>query len=184
LIGGDDFDNRTLNYFADRFQKKFKSDLRQSPRALRTLLTVCVRAKRTLSTAATASVICDLLNEGHDFMDNISCAMFENLNDELFRSTMTPVAQVLREANMAMGDVPDIVLVGGSSRIPRVQQLLQDFFNGKQPYRGVDPDEGVASGAAVQAAIIKSKALILSFRRTFCFLMLRRCRERPTGREA
>ena len=88
-------------------------------------------------------------------MDNISHAMFENLNDELFRSTMNPVAQVLRDANMSKSDVTDIVLVGGSSRIPRVQQLLQDFFNCKQPCRGVDPDETVAYGAAVQAAIIK-----------------------------
>jgi L1 cell adhesion molecule like protein len=154
-LGGEDFDNRMVNFFADRFQKKFKSDLRQSPRALRTLRTACERAKRTLSTATTASIICDSLYEGHDFMDNISRAMFENLNDELFRSTMTPVAQVLRDANMSKSDVTDIVLVGGSSRIPRVQQLLQDFFNGKQPCRGVDPDEAVAYGAAVQAAIIK-----------------------------
>jgi molecular chaperone DnaK (HSP70) len=132
-----------------------QEDLRQSPRALRTLLTAC---------EANTFDSCDSLDEGHDFMDNISRAMVENLNDEFFRSTMTPVAQILREANMVKGDVTDIVLVGGSSRILRVQQLLQDFFNGKQPYRGVDPDEGVASGAAVQATIIKSKALLLSFR--------------------
>ena len=154
-LGGEDFDNRMVNYFADRFQKKYKCDLRQSPRALRTLRTACERAKRTLSTATTASIICDSLYEGHDFMDNISRAMFENLNDELFRSTMDPVAQVLKDAKMSKSDVTDIVLVGGSSRIPRVQQLLQDFFNGKQPCRGVDPDEAVAYGAAVQAAIIK-----------------------------
>mgnify|MGYP001034071426 FL=1 len=154
-LGGEDFDSRLVNYFADRFQKKFKCDLRQSPRALRTLRTACERAKRTLSTAATASIVCDSLYEGHDFMDNISRAMFENLNDELFRSTMNPVSQVLKDAKMSKSDVTDIVLVGGSSRIPRVQQLLQEFFNGKQPCRGVDPDEAVAYGAAVQAAIIK-----------------------------
>jgi L1 cell adhesion molecule like protein len=124
-LGGEDFDNRMVNFFADGFQTKFESDLRQSPRALRTLRTACERAKRTLSTATTASIICDSLYEGHDFMDNISRAMFENLNDELFRSTITPVGQVLRDANMSKGDVTDIVLVGGSSRIPRVQQLLQ-----------------------------------------------------------
>jgi L1 cell adhesion molecule like protein len=152
LIGGEDFDNRMVNYFAARFQKKFKSDLRQSPRVLNTLPIVCERVKQTLSIAATALIICDSLDEDHDFMDNISRAMFKNLNDELFRSTMTPVAQVLREANMAKSDVTDIVLVGGSSRIPRVQQMLQDFFNGKQPCSGVDRDEAVASGAAVQAA--------------------------------
>jgi len=154
-LGGEDFDNRLVNYFADRFQKKFKCDLRNSPRALRSLRTACERAKRTLSTAATASIVCDSLYEGHDFMDNISRANFENLNDELFRKTMEPVAKVLQDAKISKSDVTDIVLVGGSSRIPRVQQLLQDFFNGKQPCRGVDPDEAVAYGAAVQAAIIK-----------------------------
>ena len=154
-LGGEDFDNRMVNYFADRFQKKFKCDLRQSPRALRTLRTACERAKRTLSTATTASIVCDSIYEGHDFMDNISRAMFENLNDDLFRSTMNPVAQVLKDANMSKNDITDIVLVGGSSRIPRVQKLLQDFFNGKKPCHGVDPDEAVAYGAAVQAAIIK-----------------------------
>lgn len=154
-LGGEDFDNRMVNFLADRFQKKFKCDLRQSPRALRTLRTACERAKRTLSTATNASIVCDSLYEGHDFIDSISRAMFENLNDELFRSTLNPVAQVLQDAKMSKSDVTDIVLVGGSSRIPRVQQLLQDFFNGKQPCRGVDPDEAVAYGAAVQAAIIK-----------------------------
>jgi L1 cell adhesion molecule like protein len=154
-LGGEDFDSRMVEYFAERFQKKFKKDLRSSPRALRTLRTACERAKRTLSTATNASIICDSLFEGHDFMDSMTRAMFENLNDELFRSTMTPVAQVLRDANISKSDVTDIVLVGGSSRIPRVQQLLADFFNGKQPCRGVDPDEAVAYGAAVQAAIIK-----------------------------
>jgi L1 cell adhesion molecule like protein len=176
LNGGGDLDNRMVSYFADQFQKKFQSDLWRSPKALRALLTACERARRTFSTAATESIICDSLDEGHDFMDNISRAMFENLNNELFRSTMTPVAQVLREANMAKGDVTDIILVGGSLRFPRAQQLLHDFFNGKQPCRSVDPDEAVASGSAVQTTIIKSKALILSFRRTVCFLMLRRCR--------
>jgi L1 cell adhesion molecule like protein len=154
-LGGEDFDSRMVDYFADRFQKKFKTDLRESPRALRTLRTACERAKRTLSSAANASIMCESLYQGHDFMDNISRAMFENLNDELFRSCMNPVQQVLRDAGVSKGDISDIVLVGGSTRIPRVQQLLQEFFNGKQPCRGVDPDEAVAYGAAVQAAIIK-----------------------------
>jgi L1 cell adhesion molecule like protein len=154
-LGGEDFDSRMVDYFADRFQKKFKVDLRESPRALRTLRTACERAKRTLSSAANASIMCESLYQGHDFMDNISRAMFENLNDELFRSCMNPVQQVLRDAGVSKGDISEIVLVGGSTRIPRVQQLLQEFFNGKQPCRGVDPDEAVAYGAAVQAAIIK-----------------------------
>jgi L1 cell adhesion molecule like protein len=154
-LGGEDFDSRMVDYFADRFQKKFKCDLRESPRALRTLRTACERAKRTLSSAANASIMCESLYQGHDFMDNISRAMFENLNDELFRSCMNPVQQVLRDAGMSKGDIAEIVLVGGSTRIPRVQQLLQEFFNGKQPCRGVDPDEVAAYEAAVQAAIIK-----------------------------
>jgi L1 cell adhesion molecule like protein len=154
-LGGEDFDSRMVDYFADRFEKKFKSDIRKSPRALRTLRTACERAKRTLSSAKNASIMCESLYQGQDFMDNISRAMFENLNDELFRSCMKPVEQVLRDAGKSKGDIDEIVLVGGSTRIPRVQQLLQEFFNGKQPCRGVDPDEAVAYGAAVQAAIIK-----------------------------
>ena len=154
-LGGEDFDSRLVDYFADRFQKKFKCDLRESPRAMRTLRSACERAKRTISTAANASILCESLYQGHDFQDTISRAMFENINDDLFRSTMGPVAQVLKDAKMSKSDITDIVLVGGSSRIPRVQQLLQEFFNGKQPCRGVDPDEAVAYGAAVQAAIIK-----------------------------
>ena len=122
-LGGEDFDSRLVNYFADRFQKKYKCDLCQSQRALRTLRTACERVKKTLSTSTTALIMCDSLYEGHDFMDNISRAMFENLNDELFRSTINPVAQVLKDAKMSKSDVTDIVLVGGSSRIPRVEEV-------------------------------------------------------------
>jgi L1 cell adhesion molecule like protein len=154
-LGGEDFDNRLVNFFANRFEKKFKCDLRESPRALRTLRTACERAKRTVSSAMTASIICDSLYQGHDFIDNLTRAQFENLNDDLFRKTMSPIAQVLRDANLSKADVTDVVLVGGSSRIPRIQQLLQEFFNGKLPCRGVDPDEAVAYGASVQAAILK-----------------------------
>ena len=154
-LGGEDFDNRLVDYFADKFQKKFHCDLHESPRALRTLRTACERAKRTISTATNASILCEALYQGHDFQDTISRAMFENINDDLFRSTLGPVAQVLKDGKISKSEITDIVLVGGSSRIPRVQQLLQDFFNGKQPCRGVDPDEAVAYGAAVQAAIIK-----------------------------
>jgi L1 cell adhesion molecule like protein len=154
-LGGEDFDNRMVNFFADRFQRKFKSDLRQSPRALRILRRACERAKRTLSKAMTASIICESLYEGHDFMDNISRAMFNSLNDDLFRRTLVPIQQVLHDMNMSKEDVTDIVLIGGSSRILKVQELLQNFFDGKELCRGVDPDEAVAYGAAVQAAIIK-----------------------------
>jgi L1 cell adhesion molecule like protein len=154
-LGGEDFDSRMVDYFAERFQKKHKVDLRQSARALRTLRTACERAKRTLSSATNASIMCESLFQGIDYMDNISRAQFENLNDNLFRECMSPVQQVLRDSGTSKSDITDIVLVGGSTRIPRVQQLLQEFFNGKQPCRGVDPDEAVAYGAAVQAAILK-----------------------------
>jgi L1 cell adhesion molecule like protein len=153
-LGGEDFDSRMVEYFADRFERKHKCDLRESPRALRTLRTACEKAKRTLSSATSASIMCESIFKGIDFMDTITRASFENMNDELFRSCISPVQQVLRDSGISKGDVTDIVLVGGSTRIPRVQQLLQEFFNGKQPCRGVDPDEAVAYGAAVQAAIL------------------------------
>ena len=154
-LGGEDFDSILVNHFADKFQKKHGLDLRESPRALRTLRTACERAKRTISSATSAQILCESLYKGKDLMDSISRANFENLCDSLFRKCMAPVSQVLNDAKMSKSDVTDIVLVGGSSRIPRVQQLLQEFFNGKQPCRGVDPDEAVAYGAAVQAAVIK-----------------------------
>lgn len=154
-LGGEDFDSKVVEYFADKFQKKFKCDLRASPRALRTLRTACERAKRTLSTSTSASIVCESLYQGHDFMDNLSRAMFENLCGELFRGCLDPVKKVLEDAKVSKSDITDIVLVGGSTRIPYVQQMLRDFFNGKELCRGVDPDEAVAYGAAIQAAIIK-----------------------------
>lgn len=154
-LGGEDFDSILVNYFADRFNKKYKKDLRSNPRSLRSLRTACERAKRTLSTSTSASICCESIFEGIDFMDNISRAMFENLCDEQFRKCLDPVARVLKDSGVSKSDITDIVLVGGSTRIPRVQQLLKDFFNGKELCRGVDPDEAVAYGAAVQAAIIK-----------------------------
>lgn len=154
-LGGEDFDNNLVEYFINRFNKKYKCDLHDSPRAIRTLKNACERAKRTLSTSTTASVICESLYQGHDLMDNISRAMFENLNAELFRKCLEPINKVLSDSKTSKADIDNIVLVGGSSRIPYVQQMLKDYFNGKEPCRGVDPDEAVAYGATVQAAIIK-----------------------------
>ena len=154
-LGGEDFDNRLVEYFAERFNKKYKCNIKESPRAIRMLKAAAERAKRTLSTATTASVICESIYQGHDLMDNISRAMFENLNSDLFRKCIEPVNKVLTDSQTSKSDITDVVLVGGSTRIPYVQQLLKDFFNGKEPCRGVDPDEAVAFGAAVQAAIIK-----------------------------
>jgi L1 cell adhesion molecule like protein len=119
------FEQRPVKFFADRFKKKFKTDLRQSLQALRT---ACERAKRTLATTVTASIICGLLYEGHDFMHNISRAMFKNVNDELTQSTLQPVARVLRDASVSKSDVTDIVLVGELSRNVRFQLPLQDLF--------------------------------------------------------
>ena len=154
-LGGEDFDNKLVEYFAERFNRKHKCNINESPRALRMLRSACERAKRTLSTATTASVICESIYQGMDLMDNISRAMFENLNGEVFRKCLPLLNKVLQDSHTSKADITDIVLVGGSTRIPYVQQMLKDYFNGKEPCRGVDPDEAVAYGAAVQAAIIK-----------------------------
>ncbi|XP_011179476.1 heat shock 70 kDa protein cognate 1 [Zeugodacus cucurbitae] len=161
-LGGEDFDNRMVNHFVQEFQRKYKKDLAQNKRALRRLRTACERAKRTLSASSQASIEIDSLYEGIDFYTSITRARFEELNGDLFRGTMEPVAKALRDAKMDKGQIHDIVLVGGSTRIPKVQKLLQDFFNGKELNKSINPDEAVAYGAAVQAAILcgdKSEAV-------------------------
>ncbi|KAH8256245.1 hypothetical protein KR026_011569 [Drosophila bipectinata] len=161
-LGGEDFDNRLVNHFVQEFQRKHKRDLGQNKRALRRLRTSCERAKRTLSSSTQASIEIDSLFEGVDFYTSVTRARFEELNGDLFRGTMDPVAKALRDAKMDKGQIHDIVLVGGSTRIPKVQRLLQDFFNGKELNKSINPDEAVAYGAAVQAAILhgdKSEAV-------------------------
>ncbi|KAH8386045.1 heat shock 70 kDa protein cognate 1 [Drosophila serrata] len=161
-LGGEDFDNRLVNHFVQEFQRKHKRDLGQNKRALRRLRTACERAKRTLSSSTQASIEIDSLFEGIDFYTAVTRARFEELNGDLFRGTMEPVAKALRDAKMDKGQIHDIVLVGGSTRIPKVQRLLQDFFNGKELNKSINPDEAVAYGAAVQAAILhgdKSEAV-------------------------
>ncbi|EDW70867.1 heat shock 70 kDa protein cognate 1 [Drosophila virilis] len=153
-LGGEDIDNRMVNHFVQEFQRKHKRDLSQSKRALRRLRTACERAKRTLSSSSQANIEIDSLFEGIDFYTSVTRARFEELNGDLFRSTMEPVAKALRDAKMDKGQIHDIVLVGGSTRIPKVQRLLQDFFNGKELNKSINPDEAVAYGAAVQAAIL------------------------------
>ena len=153
-LGGEDFDNRMVDYFSAEFQKKHKKDLKSNLRAVRRLRTSCERAKRTLSNATQASIEIDALHEGVDFYTNITRAKFEELNIDLFRKCMEPVEKVLRDGKCSKGQVDEIVLVGGSTRIPKVQQLLQEFFNGKELNKSVNPDEAVAYGAAVQAAIL------------------------------
>jgi len=153
-LGGEDFDNRMVNHFVQEFKRKYKKDLTSNKRALRRLRTACERAKRTLSSSTQASIEIDSLFEGVDFYTSITRARFEELNADLFRSTMEPVEKSLRDAKMDKSQIHDIVLVGGSTRIPKVQKLLQDFFNGKELNKSINPDEAVAYGAAVQAAIL------------------------------
>jgi len=153
-LGGEDFDNRLVNHFAQEFKRKHKKDLTTNKRALRRLRTACERAKRTLSSSTQASIEIDSLFEGTDYYTSITRARFEELNADLFRSTMEPVEKAIRDAKMDKGTIHDIVLVGGSTRIPKVQRLLQDFFNGKELNKSINPDEAVAYGAAVQAAIL------------------------------
>lgn len=153
-LGGEDFDNRLVNHFVNEFKRKFKKDLSTNARALRRLRTACERAKRTLSSSAQTSIEIDSLFEGHDFYTSITRARFEELCQDLFRSTLQPVDRVLTDAKIDKSQVHEIVLVGGSTRIPRIQKLITDYFNGKEPNKSINPDEAVAYGAAVQAAIL------------------------------
>lgn len=153
-LGGEDFDNRLVNHFAQEFKRKYKKDLSPNARSLRRLRTACERAKRTLSSATQTSIEIDSLFEGTDFYTSITRARFEELCQDLFRSTLDPVEKVLRDSKIDKGNVHEIVLVGGSTRIPRIQKLVSDFFNGKEPCKSINPDEAVAYGAAVQAAIL------------------------------
>jgi len=153
-LGGEDFDNRLVNHFVQEFKRKHKKDLTSNARALRRLRTACERAKRTLSSSAQTSVEIDSLYEGIDFYTSITRARFEELCQDLFRSTMAPVERVLLDAKVDKSKVNEIVLVGGSTRIPKIQKMVSEFFNGKQPNKSINPDEAVAYGAAVQAAIL------------------------------
>ncbi|KAJ3211533.1 70-kilodalton heat shock protein [Clydaea vesicula] len=153
-LGGEDFDNRLVAHFSDEFKRKFKKDLTGNPRSLRRLRTACERAKRTLSSTAQTSLEIDSLYEGIDFYTSITRARFEELCADLFRSTLEPVEKVLRDSKIDKSSVNEIVLVGGSTRIPKVQKLVSDFFGGKEPNKSINPDEAVAYGAAVQAAIL------------------------------
>ncbi|CAO1420541.1 unnamed protein product [Diamesa serratosioi] len=153
-LGGEDFDNRLVNHFAEEFKRKFKKDMSGNARALRRLRTACERAKRTLSSSTEATIEIDALHEGVDFNSKISRARFEEMNMDLFRSTLEPVERALKDAKMDKGAVHDVVLVGGSTRIPKIQKMLQDFFGGKTLNLSINPDEAVAYGAAVQAAIL------------------------------
>ena len=153
-LGGEDFDSRLVNYFMEEFKRKHKLDIGNNQRAVRRLRTACERAKRTLSTTASATIEVDALFEGIDFNSTLTRARFEELCSDLFRGCIEPVEKVLRDAKMDKSSIHDVVLVGGSTRIPKVQKLLSDFFNGKDLCKSINPDEAVAYGAAVQAAIL------------------------------
>jgi len=153
-LGGEDFDHRMMDHFVKEFKRKNKKDMTTSDRAVRRLRTACERAKRTLSSSAKANIEIDSLFEGVDFNSSITRARFEDLCGDYFRNTMVPVEKVLKDAGMSKSQIHEIVLVGGSTRIPKVQNILKSYFNEKEPNRSINPDEAVAYGAAVQAAIL------------------------------
>merc|ERR1712066_533239 len=154
-LGGEDFDNRMVDHCLQEFKRQNKRTI-DDPKALRKLRTQCERAKRNLSFAISTSIEVDSLYDGIDFTYNFTRALFEQLNMDLFRKCMEPVEKVLSDAKMDKGHVHEVVLVGGSTRIPKVQQLLRDFFNGKELCKSINPDEAVAYGAAVQASILNN----------------------------
>ncbi|PRP75878.1 hypothetical protein PROFUN_15414 [Planoprotostelium fungivorum] len=153
-LGGEDFDNRMVNHFVQEFKRKHQKDITGNARALRRLRTACERAKRSLSSQTQASVEIDSLYDGVDFYTSVTRARFEELNQDLFRKCLAPVEKVLADSKIDKRSVHEVVLVGGSTRIPKVQQMLQEFFNGKELNKSINPDEAVAYGAAVQAAIL------------------------------
>lgn len=153
-LGGEDLDSRLLEYCASEFGRKTKKDLRDNQRSLRRLRTACERAKRALSTASQTTVEIDSLYDGLDFQINVTRAKFEELCADLFKSCIKPVEQVFTDSKLDKKAVNEIVLVGGSTRIPKVQQLVSDFFGGKALNKTINPDEAVAYGAAVQAFVL------------------------------
>lgn len=153
-LGGEDFDSRMVNHFVEEFKLKFKNDLKGNPRALRRLKTACERAKRTLSSSTQANIEIDSLSDGIDFYSRITRAKFEELCVDLFRSCLEPVKQALTDAQLDKSQIHEVVLVGGSTRIPKVQQLLEEFFTDQLLNKSINPDEAVACGAAIQAAIL------------------------------
>eukprot|EP01090_Pellita_catalonica_P004241 TRINITY_DN1406_c0_g1_i8.p1 TRINITY_DN1406_c0_g1~~TRINITY_DN1406_c0_g1_i8.p1 ORF type:complete len:683 (+),score=180.47 TRINITY_DN1406_c0_g1_i8:1487-3535(+) len=157
-LGGEDFDNRMVDHFVQEFKRKYSGDLKTSARSLRRLRSACERAKRTLSSSAQATIEIDSLFEGQDFYTSITRARFEEMNNDLFRSCLDPVDKVLKDAKLDKRAVDEVVLVGGSTRIPKIQSMIKSYFNGKSPAKDINPDEAVAYGAAIQAAILGNMA--------------------------
>ncbi|KAL7574032.1 hypothetical protein ACA910_015611 [Epithemia clementina (nom. ined.)] len=153
-LGGEDFDNRMVDYFLQEFKRKHRKDMSTNQRSLRRLRTACERAKRTLSSSTQAHIEIDSLFDGIDFNSTITRARFEDLCMDYFKKCMEPCEKVLRDAKISKNQVNEVVLVGGSTRIPKIQAMLSEFFNGKEPCKSINPDEAVAYGATVQAAIL------------------------------
>jgi len=156
-LGGEDFDQRVMDHFIKLYKKKKGKDIRKDNRAVQKLRREVEKAKRALSGSHQVRIEIESFFEGDDFSETLTRAKFEELNLDLFRSTLKPVQKVLEDADMNKKDVHEIVLVGGSTRIPKVQQLVKDFFGGKEPSRGINPDEAVAYGAAVQAGVLSGE---------------------------
>lgn len=156
-LGGEDFDHRVMEYFIKLIKKKYNKDISKDNKALGKLRRECERAKRALSSQHQVRVEIESLFDGVDFSEPLTRARFEELNMDLFKKTMGPVKKAMEDARLKKSDIGEIVLVGGSTRIPKVQQLLKDYFDGKEPCKGVNPDEAVAYGAAVQGGILSGE---------------------------
>jgi len=156
-LGGEDFDQRVVEHFVKLYKKKKGVDIRKDNRAVQKLRREVEKAKRALSSQHQVKLEIESLYDGEDFSETLTRARFEELNMDLFRGTLKPVQQVLQDADLTKNDIDEIVLVGGSTRIPKVQQLVKEFFNGKEPSRGINPDEAVAFGAAVQAGVLSGE---------------------------
>merc|ERR1712065_78343 len=156
-LGGEDFDNRMVDHFAAEFKRKTKRDITGNQRALRRLRTACERAKRTLSSSTQATIEIDSLYEGLDFNSVITRARFEDLNMDYFKKCMEPVQKCLEDSKLSKSQIHEVVLVGGSTRIPKIQSMLSEYFGGKELNKSINPDEAVAYGATVQAAILSGE---------------------------
>merc|ERR1712168_307151 len=156
-LGGEDFDQRVMDYFMKIYKRKTGKDCRKNDRAVQKLRREVEKAKRALSSAHTAKIEIESFHDGDDFNEQLTRAKFEELNMDLFRSTLEPVRKVLEDGDLTKDEVDEIVLVGGSTRIPKIQALVKQFFDGKEPSRGINPDEAVAYGAAVQGGVLSGE---------------------------
>merc|ERR1719453_1084382 len=156
-LGGEDFDQRVMQHFIKIFNKKTSTDMQKDKRSMQKLRREVEKAKRALSSTHQARLEIEALFDGHDFSETLTRARFEEINNDLFKNTLGPVKQVMEDSGLKKTQIDEIVLVGGSTRIPKIQQLIKDFFNGKEPNRGINPDEAVAYGAAVQAGILSGE---------------------------